>query len=157
ADRRQRPALGDRAQRDPRAGLAARGRRPGAGRRAPRGGPGGAHRGAGRRPRVYRERPATWDRSAISASNALTMVRSRAALVDTALASLRHGHATVGLGPWRLRFRRRSAVVYLVLAVVAVVAGVAGILIGDYPISPGQVVGALLGQADDRLAQYFVV
>ncbi len=71
-------------------------------------------------------------------------------------ASLRRGHVTVGRGPVRFRLERRTAVVCTVLALVAIAAGITGILIGDYGISLRQAFAALAGQADDRLAQYFV-
>ena len=73
-----------------------------------------------------------------------------------ALAALRRRHATVGLGGWSVRFERRTAAVYLVLAAVAIAAAVAGILIGDYGITLDQVLASLAGTAEDPLAQYFV-
>ena len=69
---------------------------------------------------------------------------------------LRGRHATLRIGGFSFRFERRSAVVYGLLLLSAAVAGVAGILIGDYPISLGQVLASLGGSADDPLAQYFV-
>ncbi|MFT4188889.1 MAG: iron chelate uptake ABC transporter family permease subunit [Aeromicrobium sp.] len=71
-------------------------------------------------------------------------------------ASLRRRHHIVRVGPWSARFERRGAPVYLTLFAVAVAAGIAGILIGDYPISLGQVVASFVGTATDPLAQYFV-
>ena len=92
----------------------------------------------------------------------LTRDRSEAAEDDPSTSSgivraaLRRRHAVVGLGPLRLRFERRAAGVYLVLLTVAVAAAIAGILIGDYPITLDQVLAALGGNGDDRMAQYFV-
>lgn len=70
---------------------------------------------------------------------------------------IRGRHAVVSVGPMRLRFERRGAAVYLILAVLAVAFGVVGIMIGDYGISLEQVAKALTGQTEDRLVQYFVV
>lgn len=77
-------------------------------------------------------------------------------LVAGVRSSLRSRHALAAFGRVRLRFERRGALVYLILVAVAVVAGFAGILIGDYPISVDQVFAALIGRADEELAQFFV-
>lgn len=76
--------------------------------------------------------------------------------VEGARRSLYRRHAVVSVGPVSVRFERRAAVVYLVLVVAAIVAAAVGITLGDYPVSLGQIVEALRGTADDRLAQYFV-
>lgn len=78
-------------------------------------------------------------------------------LVEHVRASLRTNHQVLGVGRWRFRFERRSALVYAILFLAALCAGIAGILIGDYGISLDQVLASFVGQADDRLAQYFVV
>jgi iron complex transport system permease protein len=70
--------------------------------------------------------------------------------------SLSRRHAVLSLGRVSVRFERRAAVVYLFLALAAVAATVVGIGIGDYPIGLGQIVDALRGAGDDRLATYFV-
>ena len=70
--------------------------------------------------------------------------------------SLSRRHAVLSLGRVSVRFERRAAVVYLFLALAAVAAAVVGIGIGDYPIGLGQIVDALRGAGDDRLATYFV-
>lgn len=74
----------------------------------------------------------------------------------TVLAGLRRRHAVLALGPVRLRFERRGARVMVLLLGVAALAATAGMLLGDYPIDAGQVLAALLGRAEDPLAQYFV-
>ncbi|MDF1487101.1 FecCD family ABC transporter permease [Tessaracoccus caeni] len=49
-----------------------------------------------------------------------------------------------------MRVRVRTTVVNAVLGGVAVVLAVLAIGIGEYPMSPGEVIGTLLGQGDDR-------
>lgn len=80
----------------------------------------------------------------------------RAAATEGVRASLRRRHAVLRIGPLRFRFERRAGAVYLALLAVALAAAIMGILIGDYDISLDQVLAALGGRADDRLAQYFV-
>lgn len=59
-------------------------------------------------------------------------------------------------GPVGLRFPRRAAraVVLLLLATVAV--SVVAVLLGDYDLTPGQTLAALVGASDDPLASYLV-
>jgi iron complex transport system permease protein len=61
------------------------------------------------------------------------------------------------LGGFSLRFEKRGFVVYLCLLVAIVGVGLASLLIGDYDISPSQVLASFVGGADDRLAAYFVI
>ena len=65
-------------------------------------------------------------------------------------------HVLIRVGERSVRFRRRAAWVLLALAAAAVVLAGVGLMIGDYGISPGQVLAALTGGGDDRLAAYFV-
>ncbi|MFT4286582.1 FecCD family ABC transporter permease [Nocardioides sp.] len=58
------------------------------------------------------------------------------------------------LGPFRFRVRTAAVLGITVLAVI--VLAVVGMMIGDYGLSPRQVVEAVLGRGEDRLASYFV-
>lgn len=69
----------------------------------------------------------------------------------------RRRHTALRLGALSLRFERRGVTVYALLLCCAIAVGIAGILIGDYPISLGQVLASFGGSAQDPLAQYFVV
>ncbi len=71
-------------------------------------------------------------------------------------ASANRRHAVLSVGRVSLRFERRAGAVYAVLGLVAVAAAVVGIGIGDYPIGLGQIVDALRGGGEDRLAAYFI-
>lgn len=66
-------------------------------------------------------------------------------------------HLLLRLGGWSVRLERRALGVALALLGAACSAGAAGILIGDYPMTPGDVLAALMGRADDPLGQYFVL
>ncbi len=70
--------------------------------------------------------------------------------------SLNRRHATLAVGPWHLRFERRSAAVYLALVVAIGLLALVALMLGDYGTSADQVVAALLGRASDPLAGYFV-
>lgn len=59
-------------------------------------------------------------------------------------------------GPIAWRFERRVPIVAAVLGAVIVVLAVIAMMIGDYGLSPRQVVAALFGDGSDRLAEYFV-
>lgn len=82
--------------------------------------------------------------------------RLTAGAASTAIALDRRKHVVWRIGSASVRFERRAALVYAALAAVAVAAGIVGILIGDYPVSFGQVLSSFAGTADDPLAQYFV-
>lgn len=62
---------------------------------------------------------------------------------------LRHGDRAV-------KAERRSVVVCAVLTTVVAALGVLALLIGDYPLTVGQALQALLGLGTDPLAQFFV-
>lgn len=65
-------------------------------------------------------------------------------------------HRVVRIGSIVLRPERRGILVGIVLAAAIVVAASAALLIGDYPMTPGQAILSLAGLGDDPLAQYFV-
>lgn len=92
----------------------------------------------------------------MTAQTPLVASRSAARDRDRARASIRSRHRVVRLGPWSARVERRTAFVHLILSLIALAAGVVGILIGDYGISPGQVLASFVGRAEDPMAQYFV-
>ena len=69
---------------------------------------------------------------------------------------LHRHHYLVSIGVIRFRVERRTVWVYSLLLIVALLAMVASVLIGDYAVSVQQVFSALFGNADDRLANYFV-
>lgn len=73
-------------------------------------------------------------------------------------ASLAKMHTHGRLGPLRLRFERRGAIVYLLLTIGILIAATVGILLGDYDITVGDVFGAIFGTKtfDDPLVPYFV-
>lgn len=68
----------------------------------------------------------------------------------------RSRHRLVRLGALTLRMERRALTVGIGMAAAIVCAGAVALVIGDYPMTVGEVLGALLGSADDPLAQYFV-
>lgn len=68
----------------------------------------------------------------------------------------RHQAAAAGLREVRRRRRTRRAGVLAVLLGLAVALSLGALVAGDYPLSPGQVLGALVG-ADDPAARFIVV
>lgn len=59
-------------------------------------------------------------------------------------------------GDARLRIHRRTAAVVTVTTLLLVALAVVGMMLGDYGLSPTEVGRALLGRAEDPLANYFV-
>lgn len=69
---------------------------------------------------------------------------------------MRQRYRLVHIGPVSVRVRLRALVVLAALCACALVASVVALRLGDYPLSATDVVRALLGTDDDRLAVYFV-
>ena len=63
---------------------------------------------------------------------------------------------TVRLGRIVLRTHRRILLTGALLAAATLLAAGAGLLLGDYPLAPGELVRALLGIGQDPLARFFV-
>lgn len=61
-----------------------------------------------------------------------------------------------GAGAFSIRIERRAALVSAALVVAGFALAILAMMLGDYPLGPGQVVSALTGSSDDRLATYFV-
>lgn len=71
--------------------------------------------------------------------------------------SLGKNHGLLKLGPLSARFERRTIGMYLIVLAGILAGSVSSLMIGDYGISATEVLVALFGTLDDRLAQYFVV
>lgn len=65
-------------------------------------------------------------------------------------------HITLRGGGWSIRFERRTALVYVALAIIGIVLALFALTLGEYTLSIPQVVQALTGHASDPLAGYFV-
>lgn len=70
--------------------------------------------------------------------------------------TLRQLDRTVHVSALARRLHLRTAAVCVVLVSVGCGLVVMALAIGDYPLTPSQVVGALTGRSEDRLATYFV-
>lgn len=92
----------------------------------------------------------------MTAAPATAQAPGRPPAGDAARRALNRRHATIVLGPWRLRVERRAAVVYLGLVVGIGALAIVGLTLGDYGIGARQVVSTLLGHGSDPLASYFV-
>ncbi|MFT3860228.1 FecCD family ABC transporter permease [Micropruina sp.] len=68
----------------------------------------------------------------------------------------RGGYRILGFGSRTLLIERRTLLVAAAVLVAIVLLALAGLLIGDYPLSPGQVLQALGGAGSDPLATFFV-
>ena len=68
----------------------------------------------------------------------------------------RPGYRRLGRGSRTLLLEPRTVLVCSAVVGALVVLGVGGLLIGDYPLDPGQALRALMGTGDDRLATFFV-
>lgn len=75
--------------------------------------------------------------------------------VDAARAK-RSRHLVLRLGAYALRIERRAAPVTAAILFALIVLGVIGMLLGDYPLSLGDVLASLAGTHGDQLGQYFV-
>ncbi|CCH78328.1 iron-enterobactin transporter subunit; membrane component of ABC superfamily [Nostocoides japonicum T1-X7] len=84
------------------------------------------------------------------------MTATSARPVSRVGASRSRRHVLWHVGGLSLRFERRAAWTYAVLTLFVCGLGLFALTLGDYGVDVPQVVAALLGRADDPLAQYFV-
>ena len=70
--------------------------------------------------------------------------------------SSRRRFLLIRTGSWTFRVERRTLAVTGLLSAVITVMVIFALMLGDYPLGPGEVIASLLGTGDDPLAQFFV-
>ncbi|MDO4929014.1 MAG: iron chelate uptake ABC transporter family permease subunit [Corynebacterium sp.] len=65
-------------------------------------------------------------------------------------------HLSFTLGSWRLRTERRGFFVGIILVAAIFIAAVVALMLGDYSMTPWQVVRAMFGDRSDPMAYFFV-
>ena len=68
----------------------------------------------------------------------------------------RRRHTVITLGPIVLRLERRGITATIGLTIVTLALVIYALMMGDYPMTPADVVLSMLGRGDDPLAEYFV-